>query len=610
MPEDTDTIGRATYDPGDNKIRIYPDARLDPETYAKVKAAGFIWAPKQELFVAPMWTPERADLCLELCGGIEDEDTSLVERAEERADRFETYSEHRAEDAERAREAVSAIADNIPLGQPILVGHHSEKHARRDAEKIQNGMRRAVDAFRQSGYWKQRAAGAIHAAKYKELPGVRARRIKGLEADQRKREKEKAENVLWLKLWSMPKKEGDRQDWDQRPTASNVLGVSEYPSLYAVRTLEEVIAHALSHYPAMIEYCDRWLEHIAGRLEYERAMLAESGGTAADKTKPEKGGACRCWASRGGWLYIFKVNRVSVTIEDNWGNGGHNFNRTMPLDKLAGVMSRAEVEAAKADGRATENANKTGFYLAEGGIDKAEAAKRARETPAERNMREHIEAVRISGHPCPCDDCRRAGVGEVAQAKTAKDFDAMEQTLRAGVQVVTAPQLFPTPVEVAAQMVKALDVQDGQRILEPSAGTGRLIDAVALARPYFAQMPKVQLVAVEVSPVLFANLRAKYDGPSAERIIIEADFLTCNGDLGKFDRIIMNPPFERGADIQHIRHALTFLKPGGRLVALCANGPRQSAELRPLCQEWHDLPPGSFKESGTMVNAAMLVFDR
>ena len=51
----------ATYSPDDNKLRLYASTRLDPETYARVKAAGFKWAPKQQLFVAPMWTPGRED---------------------------------------------------------------------------------------------------------------------------------------------------------------------------------------------------------------------------------------------------------------------------------------------------------------------------------------------------------------------------------------------------------------------------------------------------------------------------------------------------------------------------------------------------------------------
>jgi hypothetical protein len=52
----------ATYSPEDNKLRLYPACRLDQDEYNRVKAAGFKWAPKQELFVAPIWTPEREDL--------------------------------------------------------------------------------------------------------------------------------------------------------------------------------------------------------------------------------------------------------------------------------------------------------------------------------------------------------------------------------------------------------------------------------------------------------------------------------------------------------------------------------------------------------------------
>jgi hypothetical protein len=107
----------ATYSPEDNKLRLYSTTRLDSETYQRVKAAGFKWAPKQDLFVAPAWTPERADLLVELCGDIGDEDTSLVDRAEERADRFLDYKAARAGDATRAHDAVKAIADNIPFGR-------------------------------------------------------------------------------------------------------------------------------------------------------------------------------------------------------------------------------------------------------------------------------------------------------------------------------------------------------------------------------------------------------------------------------------------------------------------------------------------------------------
>ena len=64
---------------------------------------------------------------------------------------------------------------------------------------------------------------------------------------------------------------------------------------------------------------------------------------------------------------------------------------------------------------------------------------------------------------------------------------------------------------------------------------------------------------------------------------------------------------ENGADIEHINHAVTMLEPGRRLVAVCANGPRQNDTLRPLCDEWHDLKPDTFKEAETGANTALII---
>ena len=40
-----------------------------------------------------------------------------------------------------------------------------------------------------------------------------------------------------------------------------------------------------------------------------------------------------------------------------------------------------------------------------------------------------------------------------------------------------------------------------------------------------------------------------------------------------------------------------------------ANGPRQREALRDMATHWEDLPAGTFAESGTMVNTALLVID-
>ena len=139
--------------------------------------AGFRWAPKQALFVAP--AGHRAGkTCSSHLPEIEDEDSTLAERQEARAERFTGYSGKRASESAQALDEVERLAAMIPPGQPILVGHHSERRARRDAQRIENGMKRAVMLFERAEYWEERARSALLHAKYKERPDVRWRRIK------------------------------------------------------------------------------------------------------------------------------------------------------------------------------------------------------------------------------------------------------------------------------------------------------------------------------------------------------------------------------------------------------------------------------------------------
>lgn len=163
--------------------------------------AGFRWAPKQALFVAPARTPGREDVLLSLAGEIEDEDSTLAERQEARAERFTGYSGKRASESAQALDEVERLAAMIPPGQPILVGHHSERRTRRDAQRIENGMKRAVMLFERAEYWEERARSALLHAKYKERPDVRWRRIKKIEADLRKAEKTIAQSQKYLTMW-------------------------------------------------------------------------------------------------------------------------------------------------------------------------------------------------------------------------------------------------------------------------------------------------------------------------------------------------------------------------------------------------------------------------
>ena len=95
----------------------------------------------------------------------------------------------------------------------------------------------------------------------------------------------------------------------------------------------------------------------------------------------------------------------------------------------------------------------------------------------------------------------------------------------------------------------------------------------------------------------------------------EGDFLAKEPEPS-FDRVLMNPPFSRGLDVLHVHHALEFLAPGGRLVAIMAGNAlhrdnERTRELRRFLDghftwQTEKLPSGSFKAEGTMVSTIML----
>ena len=163
---------------------------------------------------------------------------------------------------------------------------------------------------------------------------------------------------------------------------------------------------------------------------------------------------------------------------------------------------------------------------------------------------------------------------------------------------VVAFNLFQTPEAIAAEMVDALGDIDGASVLEPSAGLGRLYRAI---RRRSATCP---VTLVELAPQCCEVLYSQTASDANARLL-QGDFIA-RDPIGLYDCIVMNPPFKRGLDVRHILHARTLLKPGGRLVALCYDGVKQNAKLKPIADSWRVLPANSFKESGTTAGVVML----
>lgn len=291
----------ATYSPEDNKLRLYSLHRLDAETYNRVKAAGFRWAPKQELFVAPSWTPAREDLLLELCGEIGDEDYSPEERSADRAERFSNYRDKRRGEA-------GGHADRFESG-PSVFGHQNARRAELQAKRHDRQRTNAVSQWSKAEYWQHRTAGVIRHALHKSSASVRRGRILTIEAELRK-------VIAEYTPTDNPPQYSVHVGWnDDEPSQHVWCGPKGRGGQWIkVKNLE-----------AIKDANARWVNHYEMRLTYERAMLAEEGGTAAEAE-----------IEVGGWFgnrQIAKVNKsnttgrvVSIGImvkthgRDRWGN--------------------------------------------------------------------------------------------------------------------------------------------------------------------------------------------------------------------------------------------------------------------------------------------------
>lgn len=265
----------ATYSPEDNKIRLYPSRRLDAETFERIKAAGFKWAPKQELFVAPKWTVAREDIALELAGEIEAEEMTLAERAAAKADRLAGIAHKRAAESSAYRARAAEISEQFAYGQPILVGHHSERRARKAQEKMHAADTKAASTWRAAEYWMYRAEGVERHANFKNDPRTRARRIKTLLADLRALQRDLNDMRKRLQIWKTV-------TTDEQVKKALGAGLSPSINLYFdVDSGKVSPAEAKARCIASLEKRlaspghPRAIAHLLNRLAYERELLGD-----------------------------------------------------------------------------------------------------------------------------------------------------------------------------------------------------------------------------------------------------------------------------------------------------------------------------------------------
>jgi protein-L-isoaspartate O-methyltransferase len=170
---------------------------------------------------------------------------------------------------------------------------------------------------------------------------------------------------------------------------------------------------------------------------------------------------------------------------------------------------------------------------------------------------------------------------------------------------------FDSPQAVVDRVIELAAIEGGMWVLEPQGGIGNLAAAAEDAGGI--------VWSYEIDEKRFAKLAERLNGGNSGAVIC-ADFLTVEpGDEPGYDRVVMNPPFAKQADIDHVLHAFKFLRPGGRLVSVMSAGAmqrvnRKAVEFREFVWahegRFVELPDSAFAESGTEVRTCIVVINR
>jgi len=204
------------------------------------------------------------------------------------------------------------------------VGHHSEGHARRDADRIWRATGQAVTESKKAEYWLERAKAALAAAERKERPDVIYRRIETLQAELCGHQRDLTKSQK------------------QKPAAWVPFARRDHPDL----SDDQVQTEGEQRKAGTLARLQRWIEHLEARLAFERALYEASGGIASDKKPLEVGGAILYW---DGLREILKVNKKSVTVPTDY-----SWTNTVPFDKIRKIYSREEYQAALQKAKSTD----------------------------------------------------------------------------------------------------------------------------------------------------------------------------------------------------------------------------------------------------------------
>jgi hypothetical protein len=214
------------------------------------------------------------------------------ERADNRAERLDERAGKAAGRSQAAYDRSREIGGRMPMGQPILVGHHSESRHRRDITQMDSAMHRSVNEDEYADRLASRANGARSNEKAKHDPRAIMRRIETLKTNVRELERG---------LGELAERAGTAWQTDDtlRPWQRYALG--------SVERDQEEITHLEG---VLAQHADAGTFVAWGREHFQKGDLVKAG--------------------VGHWYPVTRINQKSVSL------GGDGWPHTAKWDEIHG----------------------------------------------------------------------------------------------------------------------------------------------------------------------------------------------------------------------------------------------------------------------------------
>jgi hypothetical protein len=235
------------------------------------------------------------------------------QRAEDRAARFEEYAGNAAGRSEAHRSKADNISKRFEFGQPILMGHHSQRKAERDAERIDQNMRQSFAESDKAAHYASRAEASGSYERFRKDPPRTLRRLDNLRADLR-----------GIERW-------------QRGESNNGYTRALTPATVAeLEIRHEELTEEIGFWQHVIAKAEADGFKVWGKADFKKGDFVRYSGT---------------------WYEVLRVNAKSVTIPHihngigrfvvRKGDGGRTADMTWtaPYDGVSGRKSADEMQA-------------------------------------------------------------------------------------------------------------------------------------------------------------------------------------------------------------------------------------------------------------------------